>query len=308
MKIAVLGAGAMGLLFGGLLSRRNEVCIYGHHAKKTDDLKKNGVLIREKDGAENHFFPQAAVSGDNSGETPDVVMLFTKSLVSREVLEQNRGLFGPDTLLLTLQNGCGHEELLKEFVDESRVVIGTTRHNSVLTGNTSVLHGGGGATCIGFVHGRNTSVYALGEEMSACGIETSVSEDIRRLIWDKLFVNTSVSVVSGILQVPQGYLLDNAHAWSLVERLAREAIETARAEGIVFEPEKVLEGLRSLLEGARQGYPSIYADLRDGRKTEVDAISGSVVRSGHKNGVPVPSHEMVVELVHAMEGKTNLTV
>ena len=288
MKIAVLGAGAMGLLFGGLLSRRNEVCIYGHHAEKTDDLKKNGVLIREKDGAENHFFPQAAVSGENSGETPDVVMLFTKSLVSREVLEQNRGLFGPDTLLLTLQNGCGHEELLKEFVDESHVVIGTTRHNSVLTGNTSV--------------------YALGEEMSACGIETSVSEDIRRLIWDKLFVNTSVSVVSGILQVSQGYLLDNAHAWSLVERLVREAIETARAEGIVFEPEKVLAGLRSLLEGARQGYPSIYADLRDGRKTEVDAISGSVVRSGHKNGVPVPSHEMVVELVHAMEGKTNQTV
>ena len=153
----------MGLLFGGLLSRRNEVCIYGHHAEKTDDLKKNGVLIREKDGAENHFFPQAAVSGENSGKTPDVVMLFTKSLVSREVLEQNRGLFGPDTLLLTLQNGCGHEELLKEFVDESHVVIGTTRHNSVLTGNTSVLHGGGGATCIGFVHGRNTSVYALGE-------------------------------------------------------------------------------------------------------------------------------------------------
>ena len=307
MRIAVLGAGAMGLLFGGLLSRRNEVCIYGHHAKKTDDLKKNGVLIREKDGTENHFFPQAAVSGENSGETPDVVMLFTKSLVSREVLEQNRGLFGPDTLLLTLQNGCGHEELLKEFVDESQVIIGTTRHNSVLTGNTSVLHGGRGATCIGFVHGRNTSVYALGEEMSACGIETSVSEDIRRLIWDKLFVNTSVSVVSGILQVSRGYLLDNAHAWSLVERLAREAIETARAEGIVFEPEKVLEGLRSLLEGARQGYPSIYADLRDGRKTEVDAISGSVVRSGHKNGVPVPSHEMVVELVHAMEGKTNQT-
>ena len=77
MKIAVLGAGAMGLLFGGLLSRRNEVCIYGHHAEKTDDLKKNGVLIREKDGAENHFFPQAAVSGESSGETPDVVMLFT---------------------------------------------------------------------------------------------------------------------------------------------------------------------------------------------------------------------------------------
>ena len=63
MKIAVLGAGAMGLLFGGLLSRRNEVCIYGHHAEKMDDLKKNGVLIREKDGAENHYFRRRRYRG-----------------------------------------------------------------------------------------------------------------------------------------------------------------------------------------------------------------------------------------------------
>ena len=308
MRIAVLGAGAMGLLFGGLLSRKNDVCIYGHRAEKVEEIKKNGVIIRENDGTELHLFPRAAVSGEDLREIPDVVMLFTKSLVSREVLEQNRGLFGPDTLLLTLQNGSGHEELLREFVEESRIVIGTTRHNSVLTGNTSVLHGGSGVTSIGSAHARNTLVYILAEEMSACGIETSISEDIRRFIWDKLFVNTSVSVVSGILQVPQGYLLANPHAWSLVERLAREAVETARSEGFVFKPEKVLEGLHSLLEGARNGYPSIYADLRDGRKTEVDAISGSIVRTGHKNGIPVPSHEMVVELIHAMEGKTGQTV
>ena len=308
MRIAVLGAGAMGLLFGGLLSRKNDVCIYGHRAEKVEEIKKNGVIIRKNDGTELHLFPRAAVSGEDLREIPDVVMLFTKSLVSREVLEQNRGLFGPDTLLLTLQNGSGHEELLREFVEESRIVIGTTRHNSVLTGNTSVLHGGSGVTSIGSAHARNTLVYILAEEMSACGIETSISEDIRRFIWDKLFVNTSVSVVSGILQVPQGYLLDNPHAWSLVERLAREAVETARSEGFVFKPEKVLEGLHSLLEGARNGYPSIYADLRDGRKTEVDAISGSIVRTGHKNGIPVPSHEMVVELIHAMEGKTGQTV
>ncbi|MDU4976241.1 MAG: ketopantoate reductase family protein, partial [Hungatella hathewayi] len=246
MRIAVLGAGAMGLLFGGLLSRKNDVCIYGHRAEKVEEIKKNGVIIRENDGTELHLFPRAAVSGEDLREIPDVVMLFTKSLVSREVLEQNRGLFGPDTLLLTLQNGSGHEELLREFVEESRIVIGTTRHNSVLTGNTSVLHGGSGVTSIGSAHARNTLVYILAEEMSACGIETSISEDIRRFIWDKLFVNTSVSVVSGILQVPQGYLLDNPHAWSLVERLAREAVETARSEGFVFKPEKVLEGLHSL--------------------------------------------------------------
>ena len=95
--------------------------------------------------------------------------------------------------------------------------------------------------------------------------------------------------VNGGISIMEGYRMD-------------KTLLTSR------EMQSILAGLRSLLEGARQGYPSIYADLRDGRKTEVDAISGSVVRSGHKNGVPVPSHEMVVELVHAMEGKTNQTV
>ena len=94
----------------------------------------------------------------------------------------------------------------------------------------------------------------------------------------------------------------------ILSAVPRDQNHSAVSEGFVFKPEKVLEGLHSLLEGARNGYPSIYADLRDGRKTEVDAISGSIVRTGHKNGIPVPSHEMVVELIHAMEGKTGQTV
>lgn len=303
MKITVLGAGAMGLLFGGMLSKRNEVCIYCHRKEKIEEIKKNGVVIQEKNGTELKFYPQAALSGEESSDKQDVVFLFTKSLVSRDVLEQNRSLFDSDTLLVTLQNGSGHEEILGEFVEKSRIILGTTRHNSVLMGNTSVLHGGSGNTVIGSVHGIGIHVKALADEMTACGIKTEISDDIRHLIWDKLFVNTSVSVVSGILQVAQGYLIDNPYAWSLVERLVAEAVAAARAEGEIFDQKEVLGRIHSLIDGARQGYPSIYADLRDGRKTEVEAISGAVVRSGHKNGVSVPSHEMAVALIHAMEDR-----
>ncbi|HEX2953274.1 MAG TPA: ketopantoate reductase C-terminal domain-containing protein, partial [Bacillota bacterium] len=88
-----------------------------------------------------------------------------------------------------------------------------------------------------------------------------------------------------------------------VERLAREAVAVAIADGVAYNPEEVIANIKTVVGNAREGYTSIYADLRDGRRTEVDTISGSVVKAAQRLGVSVPSHEFVVELVHAMEDK-----
>jgi len=81
----------------------------------------------------------------------------------------------------------------------------------------------------------------------------------------------------------------------------REAVAVANGDGMEFEEEKVLDGLRQLLERASGGFTSIYADIRDGRKTEVDTISGAVVAASRRNGVPAPTHEFVVKIIHALE-------
>ena len=125
MKIAVLGGGAMGSLYGGYLSRRHDVLIVDVNEALVQKINGEGLLIHEPDGSSALYHPRAAVRTE--GETPaDLVIVFVKSLFSRSALTANRSLIGPDTLLMTLQNGSGHEQTLLDFVDREHVVIGTT--------------------------------------------------------------------------------------------------------------------------------------------------------------------------------------
>lgn len=291
----------MGSLFGGYLSQYNEVCLVGVDAEKIDKINRYGITIRERQ-EERTFHPKAATNSTGLGEV-DLIIVFVKAMYTRKALEANQHLIGKNTYVMTLQNGAGHEETLLDFAPRDRVIIGTTQHNSSIIETGHIQHGGGGKTSIGLLGGKSEQLQPIAETFTDCGFETSVSNDIKRQIWNKLFLNVSNSVMTGILQVKQGFLLDSEHAWFLVERLAREAVAVAIADGVDYNPEEVIANIKTVVGNAREGYTSIYADLRDGRRTEVDTISGSVVKAARRLGVSVPSHEFVVELVHAMEDK-----
>ena len=129
MKIAVLGAGAMGMLIGGMLSTANEVTLVDIDSAVVEKILSQGVVIREKDGACHTVFPSA--TADTTDYAPvELIIVFVKAMYSRGALEANKALIGPGTYLMTLQNGSGHEETLLEFADKEHVVIGTTQHNS----------------------------------------------------------------------------------------------------------------------------------------------------------------------------------
>jgi 2-dehydropantoate 2-reductase len=301
MRIAVLGSGAMGSLFGGFLSQRNEVWLVDIDFQKVDKINRDGVTIHEPNG-ERIFYPKAITA--TAGLDPmDLIIVFVKAMHSRSALAENKALIGEATYVMTLQNGAGHEETLLEFVPKTNVIIGTTQHNGSIVETGHIHHGGGGKTNIGLLDGDNLKLQSIARNFTECGLETCVSGDIKRLIWNKLFLNVSASVLTGILQVKLGFLFDDAHGWSLVERLAREAVAVANADNLNFDPEKVLLDIKMSLSNAHDGYTSIYTDLRDGMSTEVDTISGSVVKEAKRRGVAVPCHDFVVELVHAIEDK-----
>ena len=130
MRIAVIGAGAMGSIYGGHLSQHNDVLLVDTNEKVVEQVANNGLLIDE-DGPTHTYHP-GAVSNTKGQEPADLVILFVKALFSRAALEGNRGLIGPNTRLMTLQNGAGHEDLLKEFVDEDHLVIGTPEENGAV--------------------------------------------------------------------------------------------------------------------------------------------------------------------------------
>lgn len=305
MKIAVLGAGAMGALFGGYLSRNNEVWLIDVSEPRVKLLSENGVVIREKDGETVTLHPRAVT--DSAGLGPmDLVIVFVKAMFTDSALEGNKGLVGPDTYLMTLQNGGGHEEKLLRFADKNHVIIGTTQHNSSLGEDGAVHHGGSGHTTIGLLAGGSDQAAFIAEAFAACGFEASVSNAVKEKIWKKLFTNTAASSLTAVLQVHLGFILDDPAARSVMRRLAQEAVAVANADGAgqySFDLEEEIAAIEAVLAGAPKGYTSIYADIKRGAKTEVDTISGSVVAAAKRLGIAVPCHETVVALIHALEGK-----
>ena len=302
MKITVIGAGAMGSVYGGHLSRKHQVYLVDTNPDIVTQINREGLKIDE-DGVTNTYHPTAVAGTEGLGEM-DLVILFVKSIYSRAALAGNQGVIGEKTRLLTLQNGAGHEDILKEFVPEDRVIIGTTEDNGAVLAPGHVRRGGVGNTNVGMLtEDREEFLPLLKEAFDSCGFQVKIHENIQYLIWDKLFTNVSLSAVTGILQVDMGFIAENECAWKLTKTLIHEAIAVAGALGLSFDEEAVTERVRQTAIGNPAGCTSIRADLRDGRRTEVNTISGSVVTAAGRCGVSVPSHEFVVNMVHAMEMK-----
>lgn len=302
MRIAVIGAGAMGSIYGGHLSLHHDVYLIDTNQAIVDHINREGLKVQEN-GTDVIYHPNAVTSTEGV-EPVDLVILFVKALFSRAALNSNKGIIGENTYLMTLQNGSGHEDILSEFVPEDRIVIGTTEDNGAVLAPGHVRRGGSGNTNIGMLtEDTHGFLPKLKEALDSCGFCGNIHENIQQLIWNKLFTNVSLSALTGVLQVPMGFIAGNEHAWVLAQRLIHEAVEVAHGLGLEADEAEITEKVKNTSLGSPEGITSICADLRDGRKTEVNTISGSVVRASKKCGVPAPTHEVIVELVHALEEK-----
>lgn len=302
MRVAVLGAGAMGMLFGGYLSQKNDVWLVDVDPLRVEKINMDGVRIREKNG-EATFHPTAVMDTQAIG-TMDLVLVFVKAMYTESALSANRSLIGQDTYIMSLQNGAGHEAELLRFADRKHVVIGSTQHNSSLISNGFIQHGGAGKTSIGLVDGGSEVLVPIAEMFTACRLDCVTSNEIKRQIWTKLFTNTAASALTAVLQAPLGYLVENEYAHELMRLLCHEAVAVANAEGFArFDEAEAIADVESVCRNAKNGYTSIYADVKEGRRTEVDTISGSIVATAGKLNIPVPYHEMIVRLIHALEQK-----
>ena len=149
MKIAVLGAGAMGSIYGGHLSTDNDVYMIDKKAELVDKINADGLKLFEND-TDVIYHPAALLSSEGIGEV-DLVIIFVKALYSRAALMENKGIIGDNTYVMTLQNGAGHEDIILEFVPKERIIIGTTEDNGAILGDGYVRRGGKGKTNIGML-------------------------------------------------------------------------------------------------------------------------------------------------------------
>lgn len=239
MKIAVIGAGAMGSIYGGRLSQKNDVFMIDKIENVVNTINQDGITLVEN-GEDHVFHPKAGTSSEGLGEM-DLIILFVKALWSKAALEENKALIGPNTYVMTLQNGSGHEDILKEFCPLSHIVIGTTEDNGAILGAGKIRHGGVGKTNIGMLTDDTEGfLNRLKATLDEAGFKALIHDNIQQLIWDKLFTNISLSAVTGILGVKMGFIAGNEHAWNMTKQLVSEAMEVAHAMGLSFDEKEML--------------------------------------------------------------------
>jgi len=291
----------MGCLFGAGLSLKNKVVMLCRREKQVEDINTFGLAVYEPDGTHRIYKERVVASLSGQWTTPvDWVVVITKTLSTREALEQNKHLFAANTKVLCLQNGAGNDELLAQYCPKENTFIGTTTHNCSHLGNGIIRHAGSGITCIGACS-KECSAREAVDLFEQAGFKAQEVADIQRLIWEKLFISVSGNAFTAIARAPFGSCVASDNAWFFMERMICETVDVARASGYSFSSREILDMVHSACANVATGFSSMSQDVINGRPTEIDCINGYVVRQAKKYNVPAPYNEFVLHLVHAIE-------
>lgn len=218
MKIVIIGAGAMGCLYGAYLSQKHEVIMLDSYEPQVEAINTHGITVLEEDETERHFGGIKAYLSGEFHEVADLIIVFVKSTFSEEALQVNKKLFGDHTLVMTLQNGAGNDRKIAKYVSKKNIIIGTSKHNSVNMGSGKVRHSGHGATTIGSNLPNNKNLDKVKKVLEDGGFIAEVTDDIQRIIWSKLFVNLSINTFTAITRSPIGSMIDNKYAWDFAHK------------------------------------------------------------------------------------------
>ncbi|CAB3702267.1 2-dehydropantoate 2-reductase [Paraburkholderia phenoliruptrix] len=303
MKIAILGAGALGCAIGATLTEGGqETWLIDRSPLHVDTMRRDGLLVDDDKGA-RRIAVRAATQASEVGAA-DLVIVLVKSFHTDSAMRGALALIGPDTLVLSLQNGLGHEDVLADIVGRERVLAGKTYVGGVLRGPGHIEAGvTGKATYIGELDGRLTPrVRAIADAFNAAGLLTTVSDNIVGTMWDKLLINVATGALTGITRLTYGQLYTEPLLKATALAAISEAMAAARAAGIALSIKEPDEAWTLAAEGLSPTFKtSMLQSLEKGSVTEIDFINGSVVRWGQRLGVPTPVNATLVACIKGIE-------
>jgi len=296
----MIGPGAMGSLFGGLLTLSNEeLWLVGYKPEQVERICSEGLTFEERGKVK--IIPMRATPDVRSVGKADLVIFFVKTYDTERAVSDSLVLEKEETIFLTLQNGLGNEEALCKKIDPQKVILGITGHGATLIRPGHIRHAGWGKTYIGERNHQITErVNQIAQMFTKAGIETEVSSHIHDLIWEKLFMNVGINALTALTGLKNGQLLDYPETVRLMEALVSEAVEVARKKGIQIEGNPI-EKVKWVAEATRENRSSMGQDFDHRRKTEIDAINGAIVREAEGLGISVPYNRMVTELIKVIE-------
>ena len=296
MKIGIVGAGALGTLFGERLAADNDVVLLERKHDVVDAIGRDGLRV---DGETRRAH---ATADPRELFGVQVLFVFVRATDTLRALRPFAANLNPATAIVSLQNGLGNEEAIKTALGSTiPLIVGATTEQALTVAPADAKRVGEGATVLGSAGASPETVNRVVRLLSDAGFRASAAYDIRPHLWGKLIANAAINPVAALLDRPNGVVLQDEHAGEIARSLAQEAATVANAMRIPLPFTDPWSYVRSIVEQTAELDNSMLYDLRSNAPTEVDFINGAVVAAGRRAAVPTPYNETLTALVKARE-------
>ena len=291
MKIAVMGAGAIGGYFGGRLAQAGYDVSFIARGAHLAAIKANGLKVLSPLG--DFTIKPANVTDDPADVgVVDVVLFMVKNYDTRQAAEQIRPLVGPDTAIIPFQNGVDARALLSEVLGAGHVLGGVAFIPASIPEPGVIKHNAELAKLVFGEFDRQVSPRAVAflDALEKAGVAGEISADINVVLWSKLMFLTSMSAINCITRQAAGLVQSDEETMALYMDAMREVAAVATAHGIKLGEEAIAANMSLAQSFPPQNKTSMFQDLEAGRRLEINYLSGAVVRLGREKGIDTPIH------------------
>jgi 2-dehydropantoate 2-reductase len=310
MKILIFGAGAMGSVFGGFLSNKNEVTLIGRESH-ISTIEKKGLFVSGIWG--DHQFSK--LKGYNSvkkipmGSTFDLIMIMTKSYDTLEAVREVQSFVEKGSAVISMQNGIGNEDVISSEVGIENTMGGMAIFGARLIepGHVEVTVYASEVLVGDLIDVSASRAVKIARIFSKSGIPTRPSDNIIRDKWMKAFYNIALNPLSAILRVPYGELGKSEETQKIIKDLLREGFEVANALHILLKlewKEYFSHLIEKQLPPTAEHISSMLQDIKRGKMTEIDYLNGAIVKLGEDLGIKTPVNETITRIIKALEKKS----
>ncbi|WP_414047071.1 ketopantoate reductase family protein [Macrococcus equi] len=305
MKIAIAGAGAMGGRIGLYLTESGQdVILLDKWQEHVEAMNNKGITVHSYGKQTNH-----KVSARHMGqyhEPVDLIILLTKALTAEETIDQliQQGVITQSTKVMSIMNGLGHGDMLLKKLDKEQVILAVTMWSAGLKGPGELILEGTGNIEFGYPDGhKDEFVDQLKEILDQARLNGIISDDIVTSIWNKALVNCCFNTYCSVTNKRIGEFGAYEKADEMLIPLVKEIIEVGATKGAKLNLEATMDKFHKMYSPEVVGlhYPSMTQDIHNGRKTEVDFLTGAVSRFGDEAGIDTPYCDILTHLVHQIE-------
>jgi 2-dehydropantoate 2-reductase len=299
MDFLVVGPGAMGCLFAAKLKiAGHDVTLLDYRPERAALISDNGIRV---EGIAGEYKVRVPTMTQEVPRTPEVVLICVKANSTRQAAQGLRPCIGPETRILTLQNGLGNLDTLVELFGAHRVLGGVTAEAATLLGPGHIRHAGKGHTLIGPSAPQEDVLKQIVSAFADAGFEAQEVDQVEDVIWGKLIVNVGINALTALTRLKNGRLPELGGTRKVMENAVREAVAVAAAKHIRLPYADPLARVTEVCRATSGNIASMLQDVLHQRVTEVAFINGAIVREAQALGIPTPVNDTLTSLVEAVQ-------